>query len=390
MRIRDLVIFLFTTQTALAGGWGYPELISLIESKDIRSIEALIPELPTSMRSNYVLMRKSRSLQPATDSQPRAILFSDDARLIVTLSGGTELAPSAQSLEIIHYLDESKSFEMREIVFSPPNPESERAKAQISTANPPRCLTCHRADPRPNWEAYPQWEGVYGKLADLFDEEETATYLSHLPAWKSHPRYGSLLELEAFGYQKHRNSSLTQRLAYLNFERVIDRILKIPQGNRYLVALAGAAWCTNKEADGWSFVQSWLPTDLQKLHSAERASRLRRPSEEGQKVPKPDFTYLLRYLFESRGVSTRDWSMSIEQKTYEFSTPGLVNSDWTHELILAEPKLKTYFEPRALDEYDPELARNIGFRDVFLWPTRRMERDELCQELRALSRGSSE
>lgn len=125
--------------------------------------------------SSYTLMRQSLSLQEATTSEPRAIVFGESAELVITFNGhmGT---PGGSSIELMHWVpDVSTStpslgfgrFEFRELFFE------ERSNPRLSEANPPRCRRCHGEDPGPLWARYPVWPGAYGGHDDLVPDVNT-------------------------------------------------------------------------------------------------------------------------------------------------------------------------------------------------------------------------
>src|SRR6185312_6495837 len=70
----------------------------------------------------------------------------------------------ANSAEIIRFDDQAKMFRFSEIDFAEP------AATRVHE-NPHICQTCHAPnfrdiDPRPNWQMYFTWDGVYGMHDD--------------------------------------------------------------------------------------------------------------------------------------------------------------------------------------------------------------------------------
>src|SRR5690348_7995202 len=99
-------------------GFNFSDLESRIEEKKTSSIEALLPHLPEEFRENAILVTDSRSSQKASFRDPRAILFSSDAKMIMAFNGH----PSQEGhnkLEVIEFDDRSGSFQFREIEFHP-------------------------------------------------------------------------------------------------------------------------------------------------------------------------------------------------------------------------------------------------------------------------------
>jgi hypothetical protein len=138
---------------------------------EIRSVDAFVAALSPETRNHFVLMHESGSLQRGcvTQDNPR-VIFTDGARarFMIAVANPIPGAPSDDSLcktadqvEFIEFVEKEARFEMRAIQFKPSGPE-------ISPPNPPKCLTCHTADPHPIWGSYHSWPGAYGSLDDTF------------------------------------------------------------------------------------------------------------------------------------------------------------------------------------------------------------------------------
>lgn len=183
---------------SLAGAdFTYGDLVGLIQAKNITSIEQLLPELPEELRANYTLMRQTRSLQHATASNPRVILFGRDAKLTCAFNG----APGSRgfdSLECFQFCREERAFDFRDIQF--PTDENGLKSVKFSERNKNArgdvsCLKCHGQDPRPNWDSYRRWPGAYGEDDDiLVDTEELTGFKSFVAVRSVHPRYKWLIQ----------------------------------------------------------------------------------------------------------------------------------------------------------------------------------------------------
>ena len=75
---------------ACASDFDMEALTGIIRTVNVRSVEEMLPLLPSELRANYTLAFASRSLQGATPSAPRAILFGSDARWEGGRRGGDE------------------------------------------------------------------------------------------------------------------------------------------------------------------------------------------------------------------------------------------------------------------------------------------------------------
>jgi hypothetical protein len=135
--------------------------------RPVDTVEELVPLLPEELRSNFTFVYKSRS--PFRDSispdYPRVILFTNDARFVLTFTGD-ERKPGANLLESLSFDAESARFRTRAYLL----PAAERTgwKPSPEAAN---CARCHGADARPIFDAYPLWPGFYGSQLDTFPHD---------------------------------------------------------------------------------------------------------------------------------------------------------------------------------------------------------------------------
>lgn len=238
----------------------YEDLEALIKRKNLRSIEQVLPELKKihpELFERFVLMYRSKSLQRASFSAPRAILFDSSGRFVLTFNGDSTDAMGFNKLEIIQFRSESHRFEFREISFD------SASEPVFSKANPNKCLQCHQStdrknvDPRPNWEPYNVWPGSYGSMNGHFkplsksekkkftsedqqhvidqaqESEKILEFLNTVK--KSHARYQWLGNQNFFSHSKSFSADLeviggftkdlTDFLGYLNARRIL-RIMR--------------------------------------------------------------------------------------------------------------------------------------------------------------------
>lgn len=85
-------------------------------------------------RENYVLIFDSQSPQTSSPEAPRVLLFGKDKQLRI---GFNHNRKDGQDLEIIQWRDLTRTWEFREIKFTPQGPI-------LSKADPIMCLQCHR------------------------------------------------------------------------------------------------------------------------------------------------------------------------------------------------------------------------------------------------------
>jgi hypothetical protein len=188
-RLASVILGLLVLASGACRAWvsGISAGVSeLPERRDIHSVPEFLAALPASLRSHYVLMFRSRSPQTATYDAPRVILYGDDARNVVAFDGSTE------AIDLMSFDEDEKSFVFREVTF--PTNVSASPSMVLSEANPQRCQACHGSPPRPVWDTYPLWPGVYGEEAGSPpSDKEREGYASFLRSRAEHPRYRSVV-----------------------------------------------------------------------------------------------------------------------------------------------------------------------------------------------------
>jgi hypothetical protein len=135
--------------------------------RPVDSVSELVPLLPEELRRNFTFVYESRSPFKAaiTPQRPRVILFTDDARLVLTFIGD-DTQPGADLLESMSFDDEQAKFVFSAYLL----PAAER-RAWRPTAAEAKCARCHGADPRPIYDSYPLWPGYYGSVLDTFPRD---------------------------------------------------------------------------------------------------------------------------------------------------------------------------------------------------------------------------
>jgi cytochrome c553 len=130
----------------------------------VDTVQALLPLLPRALRTNFTLVYDSRSpfKDQITPASPRVILFSDDARFVLTFIGDPA-APGHDLLETMSFDDAAAEFKLSAYVL----PAARRAGWSPS-AEAANCAGCHGADARPIYDSYPLWPGFYGSVLDTF------------------------------------------------------------------------------------------------------------------------------------------------------------------------------------------------------------------------------
>ena len=371
----------------------YESLLQLAQDKKIQSIDQLLPLLPQNFRDNYATIYRTRSsLQEASESNPRLLLYSGtDAKLLMTFNGSST-QKGYDSLEVIQFRDETQRFEFHEVRF-PVDPTN------LPEKNPAACMQCHAdpvaLDPRPNWDSYFLWPGLIGSHdGDIFARDQDRASAMD---W-AHGRYQFVKNNLPVSEP---NSNLSQLLGLLNGQR-LARMIRENSGLFPLrFAILGAVTCSDGRYDLSRFLPAGTASKLQKPYAAVLAdtilknrnyyqqklhqidtdlSPLAGPSAlTGKRATDPMYAdhgddyseqiARLRYLVEGSGVSMARWNLTFDLDTNSFNDGGLsvLNPDWwasafnaaedsdiQNALAADKEKISEYFD--SLDSSQPEPA----------------------------------
>jgi cytochrome c5 len=246
--------------TPTTSSFGFSDLLSIIQTKNITSIDDLIPALPASYRKYFVTMVKSGSLQYASPESPRIISYgnysTDDGNrnedhLYIGFQTdkvkrtGVPNLPNA--LEVIEWKPAQKIYQFYQIDFA------QNTKPTVTT--PTTCLSCHGNPGRPNWSAYPRWDGAIGNGNGL-----DGVFVRDLPSTDpsvSHALMDGLqaanTRLAAMDFSEYFTADLEYPNAYLSSKvsdqlttRNIELFRSNPNYKKLKYALAGAMMeCSN-------------------------------------------------------------------------------------------------------------------------------------------------
>jgi hypothetical protein len=271
MRLHPLIPYLgLLASSAIAADtkpFGMAELQKLIVSKDIRSIEALLPALPKELRDNFVLMRHSGSIQGATPENPRAILFGNTGKLILSFTGNDSMR-GGKNIEIME-LDESSShphFIVHEIQFA-----GNGARPHFSDSNDAkRCQQCHGDPIKPLWGSYFDDLGAYGPAAQEMskDEADREKFINFKKTALTHPRYRQLSwdpknplspfvdEDQNAKFSNVPNTRFSILLSVNLAQQQADRAAESPLFKRYPFTVAATQNCNLPEDAAYAFYKA--------------------------------------------------------------------------------------------------------------------------------------
>jgi len=334
-----LCVFFCTYSTALAVycdqaneiPFSSEVLERITRSCKVSSIEELLPLLSSNLRQSYTLLHHSRSTQGATPTEPRAILYGEDAKFILAFNG-SKGQEGGDKLEVLEFKSQENAFELREVTFSPDS------KPVFSGPNPKRCLSCHQEKPKPIWDQYDFWIGAYAgiddNLADNYSDipffdpkpfdlegfQERKEFSKFLLLAKNHPRYKHLVDLEHFESNpesktvvRFPNMALSTFLTRLNSKKVANLLIQSAKYSRfkYLLALSltGCRISSNKQWEVGMLLKSLESSQMPKLLPHEY--EVYRPAL--QNVSEYDFSEVLPALMNEFGVDEkRDLELQFE------------------------------------------------------------------------------
>jgi hypothetical protein len=314
--------------------------------RPVDSVSELVPLLPEELRRNFALVYDSRSPFKAsiTPERPRVILFTDDARLVMTFIGD-DTQPGADLLETMSFDAEQAKFVLNAYLL----PAAQRRAWRPSAAEA-KCERCHGADPRPIYDSYPLWPGYYGAVLDTFPKDrlgqkESRNYAAFAAGAAKTGVYKDLLyptgtpvspfldprlfkdntvELNPTLFPYLPNARLGIALTELNRQRIYRKLAAGPDfaaNEKKMLALLLEC----RPSDRPSRKDMLAIFDLLKRENAARLERLRLlPSDPHKDRNDMQELMFVRELAEvdavakMAGVDRSDWSMALEPGSLAF------------------------------------------------------------------------
>lgn len=357
------LVFFFTGFSYQAFAIDYCEDFSaFLKAKSPLSVDGLLSEMAktpqwNAVLGNYIFMYKSKSLQQATPTDPRVIVYAPDATMLFAFLNGPQNGRDA--VELICWRPARKVFEFFELNFDGKQSPNMDAK----NANPGKCLLCHGTNPRPNWEAYNFWSGSFGSLSRgdnshmRTDMQEYKYYVDFMNGHRHSGRYqylpaetppisrGDKMVEFTNSYSHEPNRTILDQLTPLNVARIGNIVTSHP----LFQAFQPAFQCLSPSFD----IESFMPPQLKngglsyvqtrqeiiETHRREFEKRLADLAPFNAQVPGDtdrmpmDFvTYnqsktlsdetvaRLRYLLDRMGISFSRLSYGFDSGTYDFTS----------------------------------------------------------------------
>ncbi len=390
-------LFMMAAAAVQARDLTFDSLQQLIELHAIHSVDELIAALPEDLRNHYALVFASRSLQGASYSNPRAILFGSDAQLVVTYNGDPH-ERGYDAVETMEFDPGTAAFLFREIRFGS---GSDAGRPIVSAANPARCAACHGTPARPIWDTPPSWPGVYGERYKAgLSAPEAKGIAAFLALQQHHPRYRPLLGAQAMADRdtyvpnsravydnagvEPPNALLSVLLTTFNTRSILSEMTARPAFEPHRYALLAAA------SGGCGPITDFYPEPVRAALTAARKEfdRAGSAADADQAVAKTlrqtgKAAYRggaaanewndLRFLAElSIGVRTQHWTLAFERGTYDLSAPegALTLEKALFEWVLQkDPPLRDLASYRSFDVHDRycEHLREASRRSLDVW-----------------------
>ena len=314
--------------------------------RPVDSVAELVPLLPRELRSNFTFVYDSRSPFRGSISPefPRVLLFTGDARLVLTFTGDPG-KPGFDFLETLAFDDRAGAFTLRSYLL----PAAER-RSWRPTPEDADCARCHGADARPIFNSYPLWPGFYGSVLDAFPRDrlgfaELAKYRAFLTGAARSEPYRSLIfpkgsatspyldprrtvdggfDVEMTTMPFLPNTRLGMALTELNRARIYRKLAGSTEfRSNEKRALAELLECRGTERPTDDMLRT-IEAELKRENEA-RLQRLGWRSDESRpEVDNMEELKFQRELAEIAGVAARadvdrsDWSMALEPNSLAF------------------------------------------------------------------------
>jgi hypothetical protein len=355
--------------------------------RPVDSISELIPLLPRELRENFTFVYDSRSpfRSGISPEFPRVILFTNDARLVLTFIGD-ERQPGFDLLETMSFDYESATFALHAYLL----PAAERRSWRPS-AEDARCARCHGADARPIFDSYPLWPGYYGSVLDTFPhdrigQKEAKNYAAFQAAAAKTGVYKDLIypadsPVSPFLDPRLFHDNTTQLnpkvFPYLPSARLGMALTELNRQRIYRKLAAGEGFAANEKQLLAKLLEcrpgdapdrtAMRSIDEQLRH--ENAARLKRlgvlpgdPKKSRDDMQELQFVRELAeidWVAKRAGVDRSDWSMAMEPGSLAFFD-GILSGIYDGKSYYLKEDLIFEFLSHLID-------REPTFRKYFVW-----------------------
>jgi hypothetical protein len=155
-------------------------------------LENLVHHAERSLSQKFVpiLLGTSPSLMTADSDHPKVILKSPESELIIAYNTDPK-SDAFPTIEVMRFDGRDGRFKMELIS------HNREGKIQVEL-NPAACVRCHGSDPKPLWDTYRAWPGMWAGRDDLIERKSvtTAPYIQLLKKIEKIHETGTTNEFE--------------------------------------------------------------------------------------------------------------------------------------------------------------------------------------------------
>ena len=256
-----------------------PTTLQAIAASEPKSVEQFIALVPEEIRRSYALVPVSGDIQESSLANPRVLMFTATADLVVAFSGSPAQA-NGNTVEAIEYDNVLKRYDFHQFIFADGR--------MTHVVNPRQCQTCHSENNLPLWAGYATWPGTYGSVNNdfhtvtfdgmewkqgkpeegLFERDgrpELNEFKEFSKRQASHPRYSLLLrptqepywpfdplipDVKREAYDYNPNRRLTIGLSFHAAQAAAQRLIQTELFKNYPASITYGLWnCPTENAD---------------------------------------------------------------------------------------------------------------------------------------------
>lgn len=197
--------------------FGYSDYMDIVNDPNTKTKADFLKRIPKDSLQKFTFIHKSLSLQQhgVSKETPRVMRFSNDGKFIITYTTN-ENSSNINGIESIFFDDKTRRYHFLHTEFLTED-QITNGVSSITEKDPKACMSCHGGlDPRPNWQQYQTWPGVYGEDDDQFKKSKDPRvaslddYTSMLSKLKDTPEISTLP-------WPHKDSNLYPHYPYASF-----------------------------------------------------------------------------------------------------------------------------------------------------------------------------
>lgn len=237
----------------------------------------ILKEKKAKYFTHYVLLPRSLSLHESSYSDPRAMVYGGDGKMVLTFNGKSTQG-GYERLEVMCFNEQLSKFEFREVTF-PSEATGELADltksqrrqpyviSKLNSSGTHDCRQCHGNPTRPNWDSYADWPSSFGSDDDIlfqknfFNPPSDDMILSikyneaEVAAFKQFTKTGRYAVL-AENATDRPNLTAGKIFAILNAKRIVAELKRLgPAFERVKSSFSQALYCP-EPVEKKSFVNS--------------------------------------------------------------------------------------------------------------------------------------